>query len=72
MVSKISVLLILVIDIILAESTKHNNTIKDKSLVLLDDWHYLESHSMFWDQLRSLNIELDFKMIHDQSIQLTY
>ena len=26
---------------------------------------------MFWDQLRKLNIELDFKMIDDPTIQLT-
>ena len=26
---------------------------KVKSLVLIDDWHYLDTHSMLWDQLRS-------------------
>jgi oligosaccharyltransferase complex subunit beta len=45
--------------------------LKEKSLVLLDDWHYLESHSMLWEQLRSINIDLDFRMIHDENIQLT-
>lgn len=45
--------------------------LKEKSLVLVDDWHYLESHSMFWEQLRSINIDLDFRMIHDENIQLT-
>jgi oligosaccharyltransferase complex subunit beta len=27
---------------------------------------------MFWDQLRSMNFELDFKMVDDPSIKLTY
>lgn len=26
---------------------------KVKTLVLLDDWHYLDTHSLFWDQLKS-------------------
>lgn len=26
---------------------------KVKTLVLLDDWHYLDSHTMFWKQLES-------------------
>jgi hypothetical protein len=26
---------------------------KVKTLVLLDDWHYLDTHSLFWDQIRS-------------------
>lgn len=25
---------------------------KVKTLVLIDDWHYLDSHTMFWDQLK--------------------
>lgn len=25
---------------------------KVKSLVLIDDWHYIQTHSIFWDQLR--------------------
>jgi len=25
---------------------------KVKTLVLLDDWHYLDTHSMFWDQIK--------------------
>lgn len=43
-----------------------------KSLVLLDDWHYIETHSMFWDQVRALNLDLDFKMIDDPNIKLSY
>jgi hypothetical protein len=26
---------------------------KVKTLVLLDDWHYLDTHSLFWEQLKS-------------------
>ena len=29
---------------------------KVKTLILLDDWHYLDTHTMFWDQLKSINI----------------
>ena len=35
--------------------TEYNNLIytgKVKSLVLIDDWHYLDTHTIFWDQLR--------------------
>jgi oligosaccharyltransferase complex subunit beta len=44
---------------------------KALTLVLLDDLHYIESHSMFWDQLRKLDLELEIKLIDDPSIQLT-
>jgi hypothetical protein len=26
-----------------------------KTLVVLDDWHYIETHSNFWSQLRGNN-----------------
>lgn len=35
--------------------TEHNNLIytgTTKTLVLIDDWNYLNTHSMFWNQLR--------------------
>lgn len=28
---------------------------KIRSLVLIDDWHSVDTHSMFWSQLRSKN-----------------
>jgi len=75
MLGKISVLVALCL-IILANTNTANATnnlnVREKSLVLLDDWHYLETHSLFWEQLRSLNIDLDFKIIDDPTIQLTY
>lgn len=53
-----------------------------KTLVVLDDWHYVETHSNFWSQLRgkiflnfffkAMNFDLDFKMVEDSSIKLTY
>ena len=43
-----------------------------KTLVLLDDWHYIETHSLFWKQLRNMGFELDYKMIDDPNIKLTY
>jgi hypothetical protein len=27
---------------------------KVKSLVLIDDWHYLDTHSFFWNQLKGI------------------
>jgi len=27
---------------------------KVKTLVLLDDWHYLDTHSLFWDQIKGM------------------
>jgi hypothetical protein len=45
---------------------------KVKTLVLLDDWHNLETHSLFWDQIKTMGFELDFKMIEDPTIKLTY
>jgi len=75
MLGKISVLATLAFTLIIIASTNNSTnsvSIKEKSLVLLDDWHYLETHSLFWEQLRSLNMELEFKVIDDPSIQLTY
>lgn len=28
---------------------------KVKSLVLIDDWHVMDSHSLFWNQLKGNN-----------------
>jgi hypothetical protein len=48
--------------------TEYSNTIytgKVKSLVLVDDWHYLETHSMFWNQLRGIsysNLRHEFRI----------
>ncbi len=27
-----------------------------RSLVLIDDWHVVDTHSMFWSQLRGSNV----------------
>lgn len=75
MLGKISVLLLIAVavnNIAYCGLPNSNNTIREKSLVLLDDWHYLETHSLFWEQLRAMNIELDFKIVDDPTIQLTY
>jgi len=35
--------------------SEYNNLVYNgttKTLVLIDDWNYLNTHSMFWDQLR--------------------
>src|SRR5690348_15546614 len=75
MLRKISVLLLISLQILIfisSSNTTHSGQSRGKSLVLLDDWHSLETHSMFWDQIRNLNIDLDFKMVDDPNIQLTY
>ncbi len=38
--------------------SNNNNLIytgKTKTLVVIDDWNYLNTHSFFWDQLRGKN-----------------
>jgi oligosaccharyltransferase complex subunit beta len=75
MLGKISVLLLLSISmfsVAISSGSNATSLVKERSLVLLDDWHYLETHSLFFDQLRALNIELDFKIVDDPTIQLTY
>lgn len=66
-------LIISIINYIFSDSSK--TTIyqgKIKTLILIDDLHYLDTHSMFWDQLRKMNFEIDFKMVDDPNIKLTY
>ena len=43
----------------------------ERALILIDDYHYIETHSLFWSQLRRLGIEVDFKMIDDESVKLS-
>jgi hypothetical protein len=64
-----------IITLILLLAAYCNDTVytgKVKTLVLLDNWYHTETHSLFWDQLRQMNFELDFKMIDDPNIKLTY
>ena len=43
-----------------------------KTLVLLDDWHTIDTHSLFFEQIKSMGYLLEFKMIDDSDIKLTY
>lgn len=43
-----------------------------KTLILLEDWHSIDTHSLFWSQLKALSYEIEFKMITDANIKLTY
>lgn len=65
-----AIIALLLILIIQSNQTVYSG--KVKTLVLLDNWYYTETHSIFWDQLRQMNFELDFKMIDDPNIKLTY
>ena len=42
-----------------------------KTLVLLDDWHSIDTNSVFWSQIRKMGYELTFKMVNDMSIDFT-
>ena len=42
-----------------------------KTLVLLDDWHMVETNSVFWNQISQMGYELVFKIASDKDIQLT-
>lgn len=43
-----------------------------RALVILDDWNMIETHSLFWDQLRGASYQLEFKMVDDSSIKLDF
>ena len=42
-----------------------------KTLVLLDDWHNVETNSIFWNQITEMGYEIEFKMANDKEIKLT-
>jgi hypothetical protein len=48
----ITAFLLTLIQRIFSEDNNLVYTGTKKSLVLIDDWNYLNTHSMFWDQLR--------------------
>jgi hypothetical protein len=64
-----------IIALLLLLTIHSNDTVysgKVKTLILLDDWYHTETHSLFWEQLRQMNFDLDFKMVDDPNIKLTY
>ncbi len=44
---------------------------KNKTLVLIEDWHVVDTHSRFWNQIREMNNDIYFKMVDDPDIKLT-
>ena len=48
---------------------RYNN--KNRTLVLIEDWHVVDTHSRFWNQIREMNNDIYFKMIDDPDIKLT-
>lgn len=46
-------IIITVIQYIFTDAQNLIYTGNSKTLVLLDDWHFLDTHSLFWDQLKS-------------------
>lgn len=50
----ITVFFITLIQKILSDHNNLTHTSKAKTLVLIDDWHYIDTHSLFWDQLRGI------------------
>ena len=47
------------------------NNNKNKTLVLIEDWHVVDTHSRFWNQIREMNNDIYFKMVDDPDIKLT-
>ena len=45
---------------------------KEITLVLIDDLHLVETHSLFWDQIRKLGVDLDFKLIDEPNLKISY
>lgn len=48
------------------------NKTTSKVLVVLDDWSIVETHSLFWGQLKNINYDIDFVMVDDPKIKLDY
>ena len=73
---KLPLFLIIIVGIIIGSSMcqllQSEKTGLKKTLVLLDDWHTIDTHSLFWEQIRKMGFELEFKMIDDNDIKLTY
>lgn len=59
-----------------SEHKNTNNTKVERSvqraLVILDDWNNVESHSLFWEQIRKASYVIEFKMVDDINIKLDF
>ena len=55
-------------------NNSNNNTFvqKEKALVIIDDWNMIETHSMFWEQIRNSYYDIEFRMIDDSDIKLDF
>ena len=42
-----------------------------KTLVLLDDWNNVETNTVFWNQIKGMGYEIEFRMANDIGIKLT-
>ena len=42
-----------------------------KTLVLLDDWNNVETNTVFWNQIKGMGYEIEFRMANDKEIKLT-
>ncbi|MCQ2815810.1 MAG: dolichyl-diphosphooligosaccharide--protein glycosyltransferase subunit [archaeon] len=67
-------IIFLIIQIILlvnAQLGPHRYAQLKRTLVLLDDMHRRDLHSMFFDQLYAMGFEVDFRVLDDSNISLT-
>ena len=59
---KLPLFLIIIVGIIIGSSMcqllQSEKTGLKKTLVLLDDWHTIDTHSLFWEQIRKMGFEI--------------
>jgi len=53
-------------------NTTHVDRVIHRALVILDDWNMVETHSMFWGQLKNASYVLEFKMVDEVNIKLDF
>lgn len=72
----ICLLLIIIQNVLLLNINLGSNEIKQikRTLVLLDDWHTVDTHSQFFNQIKNMGYEIDFKVVskEDFDLSLTY
>ena len=68
----ISLLFFLSLSVVFSQLLDSKESNIKKTLVLLDDWHTIDTHSLFFNQIKDMGYTLEYKMIDDNDIKLTY
>ena len=68
----ISLLFFLSLSVVFSQFLDSKESNIKKTLVLLDDWHTIDTHSLFFNQIKEMGYTLEYKMIDDNDIKFTY